>query len=267
MSDTRQVLQGRVALVTGGSRGIGRAIALGLAGDGADVAVTYVEDGASAAATVAEVEALGRRAVACRLDLAEPTAIAAAVEATIAELGIVDILVNNAAAGSRGQPVVDSDPEEPARLFAVLAAGPFRLCQLVVPGMRARPRGDVVMISSAITSQFPRDGAPYAMGKAALEALAVTLAREERGNGVRVNVVAPDFVDTVMGRRLARAVLGTGDMAELAPRCPFGRVCTPEDVAGVVRFLVSDAGGYITAQKIVVDGGGSPVMTACLSAP
>jgi NAD(P)-dependent dehydrogenase (short-subunit alcohol dehydrogenase family) len=152
--------------------------------------------------------------------------------------------------------VIDTDPEELERVVRTHALGAHHLCQAVLPSMRTRPRGDIVMISSRIARDHPPNGAPYAMGKAALEALAFTLANEERAAGIHVNVVAPGLVDTDMGQRLARATMGTRDIHELDAHFPFGRVCSPEDVAGVVRFLVSDAAGYVTGQKIYVDGGG-----------
>lgn len=112
------------------------------------------------------------------------------------------------------------------------------------------------MISSSATVYWAPSSAPYNMAKAALEALARTLAKEERANGIRVNVVAPGLVDTEMGRRLAKAAMGAGDdIHSLDPGMPFGHVCSPEEVASVVRFLVSDAGGYVNDQRIAVDGG------------
>jgi len=180
------------------------------------------------------------------------------VEAVIADFGHVDILVNNAGIASRGTSVVDTDPAELERVVRVHALGAHHLCQLVLPSMRARPRGDIVMISSAATVYMMPNGAPYNMGKAAMEALAFTLAKEERDSGIRVNVVAPGAVDTDMGRRLVRAVAGVDDIHDLDPLAPFGRVCDPEDVAGVVRFLVSEGASYLTGQKIVVDG--SPIV-------
>lgn len=248
-------LNGRVALVTGGGRGIGRAISLALAADGADVAVNYRRDEESAVAAVADIGRLGRRARAypASVDVLEDDE--RMVAAVIEDFGHVDLLVNNAGIASRGNPVADTDPAEPGRLLASHAIGSHHLCRLVLPSMRTRPRGDIVFISSVAADHLSANGAPYNMAKAAMEALASTLAKEERPNGVHVNVVAPGLVETEMGRRLARAG-GVGDIQELAETMPFGRVCQPEDVASVVRFLVSDAADYLTDQRVRVDGGG-----------
>jgi len=249
-------LSGRVALVTGGGRGIGRAIALGLAEDGADVAVNYRRDEAAARETVEEIRRMGRRAEAFRASVDDPEADREMVEAVTRELGVVDLLVNNAGIASRGRRVTDTDPEELLRVLHTHAVGAHHLCRLVVPAMRERPRGDVIMISSVATLFHAAGGAPYNMAKAALESLAFTLAKEERPHGIRVNVVAPGLVETEMGRRLVRATSGVEDLRQLDPTMPFGRVCQPEDVAKVVRFLVSDRCEYVTGEKIHVHGGG-----------
>jgi 3-oxoacyl-[acyl-carrier protein] reductase len=249
-------LDGRVALVTGGSRGIGRAIALALAEGGADVAVADQRDEAAAASTVKEVEALGRQARAYPADVGSVAEVEAMVAAVVADFGFIDILVNNAGIASRGRSVLNTDAEEVERLLRTHAVGAHILCRAVLPSMRGRPRGDIVMISSTISRDAPPNGAPYAMAKAALEILAATLAKEERRHGIHVNVVAPGLVETDMGRRLAKATFGTDDMRALDAAFPFGRVCAPEDVAGVVRFVVSPAAGYITGEVLRVDGGG-----------
>jgi NAD(P)-dependent dehydrogenase (short-subunit alcohol dehydrogenase family) len=250
-------LSGRVALVTGGGRGIGRAICLALAEDGADVAVNYRRDEAAALDTVAAIERLGRRARGFRASVdvwAEDEAMVAQV---LAAFGGIDILVNNAGLASRGLAVADTDPAELERLLRTHAFAPHHLAKLVLPSMRTRPRGDIVMISSSATRYHAANGAPYNMGKAAMEALAFTLAKEERRHGVRVNVVAPGLVATEMGRRLVRATRGIDDLGRIDAAMPFGHVCTPEEVAEVVRFLVSDGARYVTGERIYVDGGGT----------
>ena len=249
-------LAGRVALVTGGGRGIGRAIALALAEDGADVAVNYRRDEEAAKETVAAVEALGRRAGAYRASVDQADENAEMVEAVLHDFGHVGILVNNAGIASRGQSVKNTDPAELERVIRTHALGPHQLCQLVIPSMRLQPRGDVVMISSVATLHHAAGGAPYNMGKAAMESLALTLSKEEKRHGIHVNIVAPGLVETEMGRRLMKATAGVDDLRQLDASMPFGRVCQPEDVANAVRFVVSDRASYLTGEKICVHGGG-----------
>jgi 3-oxoacyl-[acyl-carrier protein] reductase len=255
------MVEGRAALVTGGGRGIGRGISELLAAEGAQVAINYARDGTAAMETVDAITAAGGVARAYRAAVEDPDADAAMVESVLADFGHVDILVNNGGIASKGRTVADTDPSEVARLIGVHAMGPHHLCRLLMPQMRAHVastggRGDVVMISSVATAHYAGNGAPYNMGKAALEALAYTLAKEERDNGIHVNVVAPGLVESEMGRRLARAG-GVTDLRAIDATSPYGHVCQPEDVARVVLFCVSSLGGYITGQRIQVDGGGA----------
>ena len=246
----------RVALVTGGGRGIGAAISLALAGDGFDVASNYRRDEQSARDTARLVEAQGRRAEVYEASVDDYEADRRMVDAVLADFGYVDTLVHSAGIASRGQSVVDTDPAEIERVWRTHAFGGFALAQMVVPSMRTRPRGDVVFISSAATKAMGGYSAPYNMAKAAMEALAHTLAKEELRHGIHVNIVAPGLVDTEMGRRLAKAVMGAGDdIHSIDERMPFGHVCSPEEVADVVAWVVSDAARYVNNQYIGVDGG------------
>jgi 3-oxoacyl-[acyl-carrier protein] reductase len=248
-------LEGRVALVSGGGRGIGRAVALALAEDGADVAVNYRRDEEAAADTVAEIAKLGRRAEKYQASVDSWEEDEAMVGAALAEFGAIDILVNNAGIASRGHSVVKTDPAEFERVWRTHAFGAFALSKLVIPGMRERTRGDIVMVSSAATVHWGANSSPYNVAKASLEALARTLAKEERRNNIHVNVVAPGLVETEMGRRLVKGAMGVDDIGTMHAGAPFGHVCTPEEVADAIRFLVSDAAGYLTDQKLTIDGG------------
>lgn len=256
MADTNvNPLAGRVALVTGASRGIGRAIALALADAGADVALNYNRNAEAAEEVAAAIRAKGRRAAVYQAAVENFDEDAAMVDAVIRDFGSIGILVNNAGIASRGQKVADTDPKELERVLRVHAMAPHFLSKLVIPHMRKERRGDIVMISSVATLQPAANGAPYSMGKAAAEALALTLAREEQANGIRTNIVAPGLTVTDMGERLSKARWGVKDIHELDAKAPFGRVSTPEDVANVVVFLVSDAASYVNGQKINLNGG------------
>ncbi|MGE2716301.1 SDR family NAD(P)-dependent oxidoreductase [Mycolicibacterium litorale] len=251
-------LKGRVAVVTGSSRGVGRGIALRLAADGAAVAVNYRRDSDAAEEVVAEIVSSGGRAHAYSAAINDAAAVDAMVEAVRADLGPVDIVVSNAGTASKGQPVSDTPAADFLSLLQVHALGPIHLLQRVLPDMRAAGRGDVVMISSSTVAEAPELSAPYTMAKAAMEMCVRTLAQEERRHGIRANIVAPGLVETEMGRRLVRAATG-GSMEDIAESYPFGRICTPADIAGAVAYLVSADASYVTGQRITVDGGGRSV--------
>lgn len=258
MAATDPSLSNRIALVTGGGRGIGRAISERLAAAGAAVAVNYRRDADAAAETVRAIESAGGVARSYAASVDDADAMAAMVEQIGGDLGPVDLLVCNAGIASRGNSVADTDPDELIRVLHTHAVGAHHACRLVLPGMRAAERGDVVMISSVAAHSHGANGAPYSMGKAALESLAYALAKEELPHGIHVNIVAPGLVETDMGVRLARAVYakrGMDDLRELDASFPFGRVCQPSDIADVVAYLCSDGAAYVTGQRIVVDGG------------
>lgn len=164
--------------------------------------------------------------------------------------------MSNAGTASRGRGVDTTPISEFESLLRVHTLGPINLIQAVLHDLRAAGRGDVVMISSNTVGPAPAGAAPYTMAKAAMETCMRTLAREERGNGIRANIVAPGLIATEMGRRLVIAATPDTTIGELDASAPFGRICRPSDVAAVVAYLVSDDSSYVTGQTINVDGGG-----------
>jgi 3-oxoacyl-[acyl-carrier protein] reductase len=248
-------LAGRVALVSGGGRGVGRGISEELGRGGATVAIVYHRDTDAAEETAKTIASTGGTATVHQAAVESLEQCRHLRDEVLAAHGAVDIVVSNAGIASRGGTVEDTDPTEMERLFGIHVMGAFHLAQLFVPPMRERPRGDVVMVSSVNAQRNPARGAPYNVAKAALESLAFTLAKEEVRHGIHVNVVAPGLVVSEMGRRLVKAG-GVEDIHSLDGAFPFGHVCVPADVGRVVRFLVSEGAGYVTGQRVDVDGGG-----------
>lgn len=249
-------LENRVALVTGGSRGIGRAIAVALAKAGADVAVNYRSDEAAALETVAEVEALGRKAIAYVASVDDREACDRLVEDVVSDFGKLSILINNAGIASRGHTVEETDPKEFERVVKTHAFGAFYMSRAALPHLKTEPRGDIIMISSVATLNMSANGAPYNVGKAAQEALALSLSKEVNRKGIYVNIVAPGLTVTEMGDRLAQATMGVESIHDLDKRAPFGHVCTPQEVAEAAVWFCSPQNTYATGQKISLGGGG-----------
>jgi NAD(P)-dependent dehydrogenase (short-subunit alcohol dehydrogenase family) len=252
-------LDGRTALVTGGSRGIGRAICVRLAHDGADIAINYANNAEAANEVAEEVRALGRRAEVYQADVASADAVNAMAEQAISDFGQISIVVNNAGIGSSGvgrPTLTGATLEQYELLIGANLWGPIHTTKALVPHMRDAERSDVIMISSVATDGMGPQMGLYSLSKAGMEAVAHTLAKEEREHGMRVNIVAPGLVDTDMGRRLISLLPGPDDMRERDATAPFGFVCTPADIASTVAHLVSDNGRYITNQRITVNGGG-----------
>ncbi|MCC7347828.1 MAG: SDR family oxidoreductase [Variibacter sp.] len=236
-------LSGRVALVTGASRGIGRAIALGLAEAGADVAVTYRAQAAAAEDVVAEIETLGRRALAIGADVADAGAVARMVAAVAGALGGVDILVNNAGVALRRS--IDELTEADFDLtLAVNLKSAFLCTQAVLPHMRARQWGRIVNISSGAARGAGGIGLHYNASKAGMEGLTRGYAARLVREGITVNAVAPSQIETDMM---------AGFAAEAAARIPLGRMGTPEECAQAVVFTVANP--YLTGQTIQLNGG------------
>jgi 3-oxoacyl-[acyl-carrier protein] reductase len=247
----------RVALVTGGSRGIGAATVMRLASEGADVAINYANNKEAAESVASEVRSLGRKAEIYQADVANNDACAKMTEAAISDFGQIDILVNNAGIGSAAinrPQIADATDEQWNLLLGANLFGPINLCRLLVPHMRQADRSDVIVISSIAAQSLAPGFGVYSVSKAAVEAMAHTLAREEKPNGMRGNIIAPGLVDTDMGRKIVTAMGGSDDMRVLDANSPFGFVCTPDDIAATVAHFCSDDGRYITNQRITISG-------------
>lgn len=238
-------LSGKVAFVTGSTRGIGRAIAESLHAAGASVAVA-----GRSADTAAEVAAiLGERARGFACDVTEPESIRAALSACAAELGQVDILVNNAGV-TRDNLLLRLSEEEWDTVLDANLRGAFVATQAVLKGMMKRRSGRIINITSISGIVGNKGQANYAASKAGLIGFTKTVAKEYAGRGILANCIAPGFIETDM-----TAVLPDGVRTALLESIPLGRLGAPADIAGAVLYLVSDLASYVTGQVLVVDGG------------
>lgn len=239
----------RSALVTGASRGIGRAVAAVLAREGWPVCVNYLERRDAAESLVRELRAQGRAAMAFQADVADREAVRACVRAASEELGPVELLVNNAGISRQGL-FQDLDDEGWDRLLAVNLTGPRNAVLAVLPHMLSEKRGCIVNISSMWGLRGASCEAAYAVTKAGVIGLTRSLALELAPSGIRVNCVAPGCVETDMVR-----VLGEDTRRMLEEETPLGRLGKPEDIAEAVAFLASEKASFITGQVLTADGG------------
>ena len=242
-------LTGKAALVTGGSRGIGRAIGLRLARQGADVAFTYKGNAAAAAEATAAIEAEGRRALAIQADASDPESADGVVKGVIEAFGKVDILVNNAGV-TRDDLIMRMTAEAWREVLETNLFGAFWMTKAVTRPMLKARGGRIINITS-VSGQAGQTGqANYSSAKAGLIGLTKASARELASRGITVNAVAPGFVLTELTKDLPDAL-----QAQITERTPLGRFGTTEEIADAVAFLVSDEAGYITGQVLAVDGG------------
>ncbi|SFA95513.1 3-oxoacyl-[acyl-carrier-protein] reductase [Selenomonas ruminantium] len=243
------LLDGKVALVTGASRGIGRAIALKLAAEGAKVAINYAGNTAKAEEVKAEIEKNGGEAILVQADVADSAAVEAMVNATVEAFGQIDILVNNAGITRDGLMMRMKDEDFDAVINTNLK-GVFYCTKLVSKLMMKKRSGRIINMASVVGLMGNAGQTNYAAAKAGVIGFSKSAAKELAARGITVNMVAPGFIDTDMTAAMtdkAKEMTLTG--------IPLNRMGTPEDVANAVAFLVSDNASYITGQVINVDGG------------
>jgi 2-hydroxycyclohexanecarboxyl-CoA dehydrogenase len=241
-------LQGKVALVTGAGRGIGKAIATRLAAEGVRVVIADV-DGTTANATAEEI---GRGAVAVKMDVTDPASVRDGVAEAVRVAGPIEILVNNAG-WDKVEPFVKSQEETWDRVLAINLKGPIRCARAVLDGMIERKAGKIISISSDAGRVGSTGEAVYSAAKAGVIGFSKTLARETARHGINVNVVCPGPTNTPLLNEIAG---GNDKLIESLRRAiPMGRTGEPDDIAGVVAFLASDDAGFITGQTLSVSGG------------
>ncbi len=253
MTYTPDLFLGKTAVVTGSGRGIGRAIALRLAGLGADVVINFFRNRAPAEQTAQAIGALGRKAVVVKADIGEMDGIETLIGTAERELGGVDILINNAASGYN-RPVMEQKVKGWEWTLNINARAALFAAQRAAPSMRARGGGQIVSVSSPGATRVLPEYVLVGASKAALEAITRYLAVELAPLNIRANAVSPGIVATDALRHFA--TMSQGDVLGAAAKAtPAGRLVTPDDVADVVAFLCSPAAAMIRGQTILIDGG------------
>jgi 3-oxoacyl-[acyl-carrier protein] reductase len=242
-------LTGKTALVTGASRGIGRAIAIALAEAGADVAVNYAGSEAAAAETVAAIEALGRKAVVIQANVGKTAEFDGMVAAVLETFGKLDILVNNAGI-TRDNLIMRMKEQEFDEVIETNLKGVFNGIKAVTRSMMKQRSGRIINISSVVGTLGNAGQANYVAAKAGVIGLTKSAARELASRNITVNAVAPGFIETDMTEKLPAEM-----KRKLESEIPLGRIGRPEEIASAVLYLASDASAYMTGQTIHVDGG------------
>ncbi len=243
------MVQDKVAVVTGASRGIGRSIALALAEAGADVVVNYSGSEQAAREVAAEVEKLGRKALVVQANVSDQEQVAQLIQRTLDEFGRVDILVNNAGI-TRDNLLMRMKDDEWDAVIDTNLKGVYNCIKAVTRPMMKQRSGRIINISSVVAALGNAGQANYVAAKAGVIGLTKSVAREFASRGITVNAVAPGFIETDMTSKLSEEI-----QAGLMTQIPLQRLGKPEDIAHMVRFLASEQASYITGQTFHVDGG------------
>jgi len=246
------LLKDKIALVTGGSRSIGRAIALGFAREGADVAVNYEQHPEAAKEVVQEIERLGRRAVAVKADVSDSAQVRAMVQQVLDTFGRIDVLMNNAGIVRR-VPFLELTEEVWDRVVDIDLKGVFLVSQLVAQHMVMQGRGGVIINTSSVSSEMAQANLThYQAAKAGVYMLTRGMALELAGYGIRVNAIEPGLIETDLNRvRLTDPAIRQDRLASI----PMGRLGSPDDLVGAAVYLASDMSAYATGSAVRVDGG------------
>jgi 3-oxoacyl-[acyl-carrier protein] reductase len=243
------MLKDKIAIVTGASRGIGRAIALSLAEAGADVVVNYAGSETAAREVAGEIEKLGRKSLVVQTDVANSEQVGQMVQQTLDHFGRIDILINNAGI-TRDNLLMRMKDEEWDQVINTNLKGVYNCIKAVTRPMMKQRSGRIINISSVVGSLGNPGQANYVAAKAGVIGLTKSVAREMASRGITVNAVAPGFIETDMTAKLSEDL-----QTSLLAQIPLQRLGQPEDIAQLVRFLASDQASYITGQTMHVDGG------------
>jgi 3-oxoacyl-[acyl-carrier protein] reductase len=243
------MLEGKVALVTGGSRGIGRAIAINLAEAGADVVVNYAGNEAAAAEVAAHIESIGRKALVIKANVGNSGEVDAMVKQTLEAFGRLDILVNNAGI-TRDNLIMRMKDDEFDEVINTNLKGVFNCVRSVTRTMMKQRSGRIINISSVVGTMGNPGQANYVAAKAGVIGLTKSAARELASRGITVNAIAPGFITTDMTDKLSDEI-----KAQLLLQIPLARFGQPDDIAKTVLFLASDEASYMTGQTLHIDGG------------
>lgn len=248
-------LRGKTAIVTGGSRGIGKGIALALAEAGADVAIFYRARAEEATGVVKEIESYGRRGLALQIDITDYEKLEEGVRKVVDQFGKIDILVNNAGRSPRPTKVGDSDLKDWRGVVELNLNAVFYCTKVVLKYMREQKSGVIINLSSANVQLLNPTSGPYSAAKRGVDALTKIVAKEEAVNGVRVNAVAPGVIETRMASEMLKS-MGEQKAKEFMESIPMRRIGLPKgDIGQAVVFLCSEKANYITGQVLHVNGG------------
>ncbi len=243
------MFEGKTALVTGGSRGIGKAVALKLAEQGADVAIVATSKSAAAEETLEQLKALGVKACLYACDISDEAQVKETVDNVLADFGHIDILVNNAGI-TKDKLLMAMSAEDIDRVIDVNLKGTIYMTKACIRPFMKQKKGSIINISSVVGLMGNAGQANYAASKAGIIGLTKTVAKEYAARGIRCNAIAPGYISTDMTDALSEA-----DSKKIKDMIPTGRLGTPEDIAGVAAFLAGDLSSYITGEVIRVDGG------------